>query len=207
MKNQKKLSNSKLIAYSVAAGATIAIAPNALASIIHQTVDINFGDVGGTKDLKMEGDNAELRFSSFFYAGFILSAIYGEGAKVFNDGINAKALATTQYVGDGTDAKSNEPGSNVGNFYFNGSGDWTAIGPPSQMCGISFVPDLGSVERVYGWIAVQKISNKAGKITAWAYEDSGLKINVGDTGPVPEPATGLALLAPGAAGIAAYRRR
>lgn len=44
------------------------------------------------------------------------------------------------------------------------------------------------------------------EILEWAYEDSGEAIRAGQTTEIPEP-TGLALLAAGAAGVAALRRR
>jgi hypothetical protein len=42
----------------------------------------------------------------------------------------------------------------------------------------------------------------------WAYEDSGARIHIADTGAVPAPATPLlTLLGPGAMGVQAYRRQ
>jgi len=62
----------------------------------------------------------------------------------------------------------------------------------------------------YGWIAFEGASDASwGRITGWAYDDSGLEIHAGDKGGepvVPEPG-GLALLATGAAGLAALRRK
>ena len=60
----------------------------------------------------------------------------------------------------------------------------------------------------YGWIAFEAtLDLKRGHITGWAYEDSGAPIIAGDAGPiVPEP-SGLALLAAGAAGLTAFRKK
>lgn len=62
----------------------------------------------------------------------------------------------------------------------------------------------------YGWIAFEGASDASwGRITGWAYETSGREIHAGDEGGipvVPEP-SGLALLALGAAGVTALRKR
>ncbi len=55
----------------------------------------------------------------------------------------------------------------------------------------------------YGWLEMTVDSVNGGKIVAWAYEDSGASITVGA---VPEPSS-LALLAAGAVGVNALRRR
>lgn len=62
----------------------------------------------------------------------------------------------------------------------------------------------------YGWVEFEGASDASwGRITGWAYDDSGLEIHAGDQGDervVPEPG-GLALLATGAAGLAALRKK
>jgi hypothetical protein len=63
----------------------------------------------------------------------------------------------------------------------------------------------------FGWIGFQTLNdssnaNLSGVITGWAYEDSGGDILTGSTTSIPEPSS-LALLAMGAAGLAAYRKR
>jgi hypothetical protein len=59
-----------------------------------------------------------------------------------------------------------------------------------------------------GWIQVD-IASKSLTIKDWAYEDSGRHLAAGATTSIPEPstATGLALLAIGAAGVCTLRRR
>lgn len=59
---------------------------------------------------------------------------------------------------------------------------------------------------VYGWAEVERLTYNQGKLIGWAYEDSGDPIQVGDAGAIPEPNT-FALLALGAAGVTALRRR
>ena len=209
MKNQKNLNNSKLIAYSAVAGAALAVAPNAIAKVIHQTVDIPFGqDQGGSKFLIMEGSEAEFGFHGFASTDCIYlhyaNNIQGGYARVFNfpDGSFSDLvsdLASTKYVS----FSSNIPAGQYGYFLDRGGkGNWTSDGETHKF-GVSFRIE-GSGDTVYGWIEVERLTSTAGKITQWAYEDTGDKIQVGA---LPEPATGLALLALGAAGIAAYRRK
>ena len=196
---KKQISNSKLIAYSAAAGAALVVAPNAFGTVIHNTVDINFGNGYGDKYLTLEGSASEFKFTNYNSSYF---SVYtnGDSAKFFTSGNYAKALAATQYVGSTTNTPAKVV---VAWFSYGGAGDWGTIGE-NKMFGVSFLLEGGSQGRVYGWIAVEKIGTTAGKVTAWGYEDDGTKIPVGA---IPEPLTGLALLALGAAGIAAYRRR
>ncbi|MFH1731734.1 MAG: PEP-CTERM sorting domain-containing protein [Planctomycetota bacterium] len=62
----------------------------------------------------------------------------------------------------------------------------------------------------FGWIEFEGASDASwGRITGWAYETSGAEIHAGDQGGepvVPEPG-GLALLAAGAAGLTALRKK
>ena len=62
----------------------------------------------------------------------------------------------------------------------------------------------------YGWIEFEGADDASwGRITGWAYDDSGAEIHAGDEGGVdvvPEPG-GLALLAAGAAGLTALRKK
>jgi len=197
---KKKIKDSKLIAYSAAAGAALAVAPNTFATIIHNTIDLPFGyEQGGDKTLTIEGSTAEFKFTNSSSFAFSVSS-NGNSAKFLITNVSVKPLATTQYVGSTT----NTPNDNFGLFsYLSASGYWTQVGE-NKMFGMSFKLEGGSQGRVYGWIAVEKISQAAGKVTAWGYEDDGTKIKVGA---IPEPVSGLALLALGVAGIAAFRKK
>ena len=56
----------------------------------------------------------------------------------------------------------------------------------------------------FGWVGLEVEQHRlTARVTAWAYEDTGAPIRAGE---IPEPSP-LALLAMGAAGIAALRRR
>ena len=90
-----------------------------------------------------------------------------------------------------------------GDFINNlGKGDWNSNGV-QHFLGVSFKIEGGN--RVYGWIRVKRLTGSpfTGEVIDWAYEDDGTAI---EAGAVPEPLTGLALLALGAAGIARYRK-
>jgi len=90
-------------------------------------------------------------------------------------------------------------------------GEWTGLGGQSGYMGIKFdfAPQGQSAEFHYGWIdfSVNEAGNEL-TLNSWAYEDvEGKAIAAGDTGsPVPVPGS-LALLASGATGLAALRRR
>ena len=218
----KNLNNSKLIAYSAAAGAALAIAPNAFAEIIHHTVDIPFGiGQGGNKDLKMEGDNAEfnlighkstsMTYSNKNYAFIISQNTAGAAVRTtyfIGASSAAKSFAITEYVGP----DDNTPNNSLGRFatatiystgYAASRGFWSQ-NEQIKYCGVSFKKNDGSGDKVYGWIKVERLSRASGKVISWAYENTGIKIQAGA---MPEPATGLALLALGVAGIARYRRK
>ena len=211
---KKQISNSKLIAYSAAAGAALAVAPNAFGTIIHNpNANISFG-VGNKQYLTMEGSTAEFFFDgmsssdSMMGTHFFMFQLYqnGNDGKVHIVDINVvKPLTTGEYVGQNT----NQP--NQRGFYFYNDaygwgfttlkGYWDADNE-TNYCGVSFDKESGG--KVYGWIKVERLTRASGKVISWAYENNGTKIQVGA---MPEPATGLALLALGAAGIARYRRK
>ena len=74
---------------------------------------------------------------------------------------------------------------------------------------IGFKFDAGGTE-LFGWARITlEALGSAGRATIqeWAYEDTGNAIQVGDTGAAIDEPPALALLALGAGGVAAWRRR
>ena len=207
---KKNLNNSKLIAYTAAAGAALAIAPNAFADIQHNSdANINFGQGnGGMQGLIMDGSNPEVSFvgtstgvNSFIWC---MQSIIDNFSVCNGADFCVKALS----AGNDIDATANTPDATFGYFFKYTSaspppiGDW-AQNNQTNYFGVSFNKESDS-EKVFGWIQLVRLSGGSGKVIAYGYEDDGTGIKAGA---VPEPVAGLALLALGAAGIARYKRK
>ena len=80
----------------------------------------------------------------------------------------------------------------------NTAGYWNPDGD-SHFVGFSFELESDGTT-VYGWAEIERLDSANGRLLGWAYDDSGAPITV------PEPA-GLALLALGAAGVSALRKK
>ena len=98
---KKKISNSKLIAYSAAAGAALAITPNAFAGIVHGNENLSFGGTHGTQTLEMDG-NAEFSFEGDTTKLYVKRTGTDSG-KVRTDSVNTggliEGIPLTSYVG------------------------------------------------------------------------------------------------------------
>jgi len=189
-----------------AAGSALAMSGAADADIIYSGVQNVTVEQGGTTfagiDVDGGGDDMTIVVNNF---GFAMA--YGaNGAQIPYSGTSywARRFGSGSTIGSGADFNSstkfiratNVKGSTFGNWKLSSNG----------IAGFQ----LGSGN--FGWIRLhaENTGGLVDKLTAidWAYEDSGATIAAGATGSsgVPVPPS-LALLATGAIGVAAMRRR
>jgi hypothetical protein len=212
----------KLAGYVVAGGAALAAADPAQAAPIYSGVqDIAIG-LDQTVDLDLNGDAVvDFQFQNVFLPGVVderrlqLLTMGTNTAATFSGGSDTKSLAAGVVIpdevvdplglggtfvgGPQTLAGATEGGGAFG-FWFDAVNEFVAL--EFDIAGQSH----------YGWarLSVSGSSdvNTAGTATLhdWAYESiPGAQIRTGQTA-VPEPGS-LGLLALGAVGLAAYRRR
>lgn len=194
---------ARLMAYSLAAGATAMAAGSTDAAIQYSGIqNISIG-LGNGQQLNLDGD----AYDDILLKNYVFSGGNYQGAYVnffpgkmvgFNAGLNYVSALSSGAVIDG---------STVG--YFVGSMAYGANNPNAEFnnvtdayIGLGF--PIGGVNH-YGWVRVD-VDNAAGNfvIKDWAYEDQA---GVGITaGAVPEPGA-LSMLAAGATGLLAMRRR
>jgi PEP-CTERM motif len=192
-------------AYSVAAGAAACVAANqANAAIIYSGVqDIAIGS-GLSQNLDINADSqGDVKLKNYVFGG----GPY-QGATVnFAPGKIVGFTGANTYVS--ALAAGSPINSTTANPTFFGSMAFGANNPSAQFnnanhafMGLSFP---AGANLFYGWVRVT-INNSAGTfvVNDWAYNNvSGSPINAGD---IPEPTT-LGLLAAGAFGVAALRRK
>jgi hypothetical protein len=159
----------------------------------------------GGLELVIEGTGSDLRFAGTYNSMWVSFYVNATG-NLARPGNAFGMIASGEVVDDlmtfGT----------FGQFYslYNGTsinGDWDANGETGYF-GFRFVleedsPNALAGTTVYGWAEVQRLSESSGRVLEWAYDDAGDGILVGA---IPEPGT-LGMLALGAVGIAALRRR
>ena len=216
--NTRGLSTRKLLSYTAAASSAFVFSATADAAIIYSgvsnvtdgSVDVNndgvtdfsfFGSVssayglgklyafGGAQYIKADGPGAGGFDVKKFSSGNAISA----GAGVFGS------------AGDGSFRFVNTSSGTVG-------GDWGGALAPNTTSGFAGVKVKDNGNDIFAWLRLSVENNALGQpihvtLIDWAYEDSGAAIITGaTTSPVPLPGS-LGLLAMGASGLAAFRRR
>ncbi|MDQ8209480.1 PEP-CTERM sorting domain-containing protein [Coraliomargarita sp. SDUM461003] len=206
MKTKTSISKKETLTYSAAAtAAMVAGSQQADALIVYSGIQDLVISQGAAQILDLNGDSAsDLSFKNYIFGGgnYQGANIYGTGKAVgFTTGLNYMSLLSA-----GDDVSFTDP--NYSTFPFSLS---MAYGnnPDSEFdtasngyVGLFFTSS--SVNHA-AWIRVS-IDNDAGTFTIhdWAYENvSGVDIQAGA---IPEPAN-LGLLASGAAGLMALRKR
>ena len=230
MRTTKKLKvdEKRLLAYAVAAGAVLAAAGPADASVVYGKVDksmeynsgsylINIVDIGGSNigainfsnyNLLSTSDKNPNHYSTVAWAGAGATGMESFGVMVQGTLGSAMKLPA---------------GANVGP-----SGDFSSAGKLFQHLNMGNPLNFGlflegdgylgfkikTVDNIaYGWVHLDNF-NLAPKATSyrivdWAYQNDGTTITSGEGATaVPEPtSSALALIAMGAAGVAIYRKR
>ena len=201
----------KLAAYAAgAAAAGLAAAESADAAIIPNTTPKPIGS-GATVDIDFEGNNVpEYQVLHGTQSATDPTRLLLKDSP--SDTTTNSYLRTTPNVPTALTAGTIiGPSLNFGSEYAatlrnaNGTGQWTPdnIDGNPQYVGVKFKLDVAGPE-YFGWIGVDITDpvNLTGKVTGFAYEDTGGPIAAGA---VPEP-TGLALLALGAPFLLRRRR-
>ena len=221
------------VAYAAAAGAALAMAPSAEASIIYSGPQNITASRFGPKNLDLDGDavndfrifllrDQNVQGTALGYAGFLRTLATHN--RIVATGNSAKKFALNSVISAGGNLLGGTrllravlvTTSNATKTIL--FGKWKAS-QTTSFAGVRF--GIGSGDH-FGWIRIHVTDDHNGvpdSVTAvdWAYcSDPGVGINAGATqgdclqaggqAGVPEP-SGLALLAAGAGGVLAWRRR
>lgn len=230
--NETRVFTKRLVSYSAAGAAFALSAGSAQAGIVFTNTTQSF-DIRSSQfvDIDFNGDaTPEFRITGFFSSFTTTSpgATFDYGAvRLFRNGAFAhledgaasggtlpsdpNALPVGFLIGPGGNFDVIQNNDTIAGTY-NGAhmttgGNFPFFADQIRYIGVRF--NLGGGD-LYGWIALRINSSDllTGDVLGWAYEDTGAAIAAGATtgAPVPEPSS-LTLLAAGAAGLAALRRR
>lgn len=213
--------------YTAAAGAALALAPSADAAMQWSgRLDIALPTVGSTALVNI---NAATLFTHSLADGiddFSFKLFSGYSASI-GRGLNFQGAGWVNYLGfparlnAGEIISSTSVGGQILRFASGGStsGNWlggTMNFDAAHFLGVGFNFITGATTNLhYAWVRVGIDTNASGSPIAmtvydWAWEDQpNLPVMAGSLNSIPEPspASGLALLAAGAAGVTAWRRR
>ena len=202
-RREQKGRDRRLAIYTGAAGAAFAGAFPAEAAI--QYYDVNWTiNTGYSKifDMGDGGDDVQLdlTYSTPTYRGYASRRGTAKIATLVGDAVRFTTSATI-----GPLALWQSRGL-LFNYYSSSFDDGNFSDVSTGYLGVRF----GSSPVKYGWIHIDWIGadGQSYHVDDYAYQDNGSWIQAGDTGEVPEPSTiALALLASGAAGVMASRRK
>jgi hypothetical protein len=209
--------------YAAATGATLAMASNADASIIYGVANVsasvtpNAARGFSSQIFQIGGRTAVIEIEEFRTGGFrsIFAEVGGLGSNLFfaNRGSNLINFSQGQSILSAPAfARYGVAKAILGSTGF---GTFTAGNLASGKTGFAgFLLQNSSSQLDFGWLRI-KVSDptSVGYVTEiqaldWAYNDTAFAPITAGEGAVPEPGTAaLALLATGAAGLLAWRRR
>ena len=220
-----KVDEKRLLAYAVAAGAVLAAAGPADASVVYGAVGTQMAR-NGSITVDITGTAYKFGFDNLSATtpgpGHLFNSVGGAGMSpgvTGNFGFMATALSS-----NAAKLALHSPVGPSGNFNHYGAilfQTWQ-VNSKSYRQGnflqgadgyLGFrIPDAGHVAN-YGWVHLDNFTvapnASSYRVVDWAYQDNGGPIKAGE-GPtaVPEPtSSALALIAMGAAGLAIYRKR
>lgn len=215
-KSLKRPSFAHAAAYTAAAGAALALAPSADAAIynyVGQYFSLGTGTGTGATTCKIDFDGDTFYDFSIAIQHFVdtTQGVFAFGKPVIHSGSYPARLASGQSVGPAQAfaiplSSSLRWATSIGlsTTFF---GNWTDS--QQGFLGIA-IPNAGSTN--YAWVRLS-VSNDVNGIPIgfavqdWAYENVANTAIVTGVIPEPSPAAGLALLAAGAVGVSAWRRR
>jgi hypothetical protein len=220
----------RLATYGVAAGAVLAGGAAAHAGVHYTTGDLTVGAGNPSQEIDLNGDSTgDLLLTHSSFSNSMSSQQTGDaagqnGANVLASTSWARNLSAGGLIGP---AAGPTWAANADLFRHVRTSGWTSTTSGSLTntttsytsgnflpaspgyLGLRFDPNGGS-DWLYAWVHIDDVAEDFSTfhVDGWAYEDSGGAIQAGDEGTasVPEPSA-LALLATGAAGVLATRRR
>jgi len=206
----RKCSAGKLFAYTAAASSAFVYSATADAAIIYSGVqNINSGSVNVNFYQDATVDFSFSATASASYGSALLNPLNG-AAFIKTNVVDVKKLASGSSISAGAGVFRTIDGS----FRFKNNssigGSWS--GGNASSGGFAGVKINNNGTDIFAWLRFTVQNNASGypinvTLVDWAYEDSGAPIIAGaTTSPVPLPGS-LGLLAMGASGLAAFRRR
>jgi len=222
-----KLSAAKILTYTAAASSAFVFSAAADAAVIYSGTQ----NIGLNTAVDIDGDLTNDLSFGIYTDTFIGGSAATASFKPFNDTVNrvgfikapaGSAFTQIQKLGAGDTIGSSaafnfnlKASFRYGQIYtssnsFTEDGPWSGAPGSSGFAGIT-IKAAGKPD-IYAWLRFELTNNANGvpngiTLIDWAYEDTGASILAGQTASaVPLPGS-LGLLAMGASGLAAFRRR